>query len=111
MSLSRWQSLSLFALLASLVLASLPGSSSGEDNVDRLDRGERIPGQYIVVLKDSVADVEAAESDILARARGERLDSYRSALNGFSARFSDAELASVQSDPRVAFVSEDRVVS
>ena len=110
MSLSRWQSLSLFALLATLVLASLPGSSSGEDNADRLDRGERIPGQYIVVLKDSVTDVEAAESDILGRG-GERLDSYRSALRGFAARFSDEELAAVASDPRVAFVSEDRVVS
>ena len=75
------------------------------------DRGERIPGQYIVVFKDSVNDADGAEKEILGRTRGERLDSYRSALNGFAARFSESELAGVVDDPRVAFVSEDRVVS
>lgn len=110
MSLFRIGSFSLFALLGVIILASLPAAISGEDDAARLDQGARIPGQYIVVLKDSVTDVDAAENDIL-HGRGERLDSYRSALSGFSARFSEAELASVASDPRVAFVSEDRVVS
>lgn len=74
-------------------------------------REERIPGQYIVVFKDSVTDVETAENDIVSRVRGERLDSYRHALNGFAARISLADLETVKNDPRVAFVSEDRVVS
>lgn len=72
---------------------------------------QRIPGQYIVVLKDSVSDVEFAESEILSRTRGERIASYRSAVRGFAARFSDSEIESVKNDPRVLFVSEDRVVS
>lgn len=73
--------------------------------------GERIPNQYIVVFKDSVGDIDAAENELLARVRGEHLDSYRNALNGFAARFSDAELSTIASDPRVAFVSEDHTVS
>lgn len=75
------------------------------------ERGNRIPGQYIVVFHDSVADADAAEQEIVSRVRGERLGSYRSALTGFAARFSEAELANVVNDPRVAFVSEDREVS
>lgn len=77
----------------------------------RAERGDRVPGQYIVVFKDSVADAATAESDIVGRTRGERLDSYRYALQGFSARLSDVDLETVKNDPRVAFVSEDRVVS
>src|SRR3989344_7242004 len=73
-------------------------------------REERIPGQYIVVFKDSV-DAQAAEDDIIVRTRGERLNSYRSAISGFAARISLADLETVKNDPRVAFVSEDRVVS
>ena len=79
---------------------------------DRLTAsGSRIPGQYIVVLKDSVADVDAAESDLLGRTRGEVINSYRSALRGFSAHLPDDALAAVKSDPRVEFVSEDYAVS
>lgn len=73
--------------------------------------GERIPDQYIVVFKDSAGDLDLAEAELLARVRGERLDSYRTVMSGFSARFSDAELSRITSDPRVAFVSEDHSVS
>lgn len=71
---------------------------------------DRIPGQYIVVFKDS-ADADAAENELLVRVRGERLDSYRNVFNGFTARFSAADLDTIARDPRVAFVSEDHVVS
>lgn len=97
-----------FSIAALFVLLIAPQIIFGQD---ARERESRIPDQYIVVLKDSVADVDAAEQEIISRAHGERLDSYRNALRGFSARFSATELASVASDPRVAFVSEDRVVS
>src|SRR3989344_5560334 len=98
----------LFLAFIGLFAFSLPNTSLGQD---RTPRDERIPGQYIVVLKDSISDVDTAENELLGRVRGERLASYRSALNGFAARFSESELATVTSDPRVAFVSEDREVS
>lgn len=78
---------------------------------DRAPRGERIQGQYIVVFKDSVADVDGAENELVGRVRGERLSSYRSAFHGFAARFSESGLATIANDSRVEFVSEDREVS
>ena len=72
--------------------------------------GDRIPGQYIVVFKDSVQDADALEAELIVRIHGERMDSYRHVLQGFSARFSDAGFSQVVNDPRVAFVSEDHVV-
>jgi subtilisin len=70
---------------------------------------DKIPGSYIVVLKDGV-DADAA-SDELAAEHGLALGHvYRSALRGFSAHVPEARLARLAADSRVAFVSEDRVV-
>ena len=104
---ARFATSALFLGFIALFAFSLPGTSLGQD---RTPRGERIPNQYIVVLKDSVENVDAAENDLVGKVRGVRLSSYRSAIKGFSARFSEAELAGIASDPRVAFVSEDREV-
>ncbi len=84
---------------------------SADVREDRPARDEWVPGQYIVVLKDSVIDIDAAENDIVKNSRSERFDSYRNTIHGFAARISDAELDAVKNDPRVEFVSEDRVVS
>ncbi len=70
-----------------------------------------IPGQFIVVLNDNVDDVDAVERDIVSRTRGERINSYRTAIRGFSGRFSDKEVTAMKEDERVAFVSEDHVVT
>jgi subtilisin len=80
---------------------------------DRIARtaNERIPGQYIVVLKDSVDNLKFAEDEILSRTRGERIASYRNAVRGFAANFSEEEIENVKKDPRVLFVSEDRYLS
>src|SRR3990167_9020846 len=77
-------------LFAIFVFLTLPQLLFGEDARTREERGardERIAGQYIVVLKDSV-DADSAEKEIIERVRGERLGSYRHALTGFAARFS-----------------------
>src|SRR3989344_5107805 len=100
-------------ILILLAFLTIPQLLFGEDARAREERGardERIAGQYIVVLKDAV-DADSAEEEIIERVSGERLGSYRHALTGFAARFSESELNTVAADPRVAFVSEDRVVS
>src|SRR3989344_3679326 len=81
--------------------------------VSALEEGaeNRIPDQYIVVLNDSVADPDAVEEELVGRVRAERFLSYRHALRGFSARLSPEAVIELENDPRVAFVSEDRVVS
>src|SRR3989344_2294464 len=102
-------SMSAFALLSVLIAVLLFSgivvfaASEGEE--------VKIPGQYIVVLNDSVTDVDRAEEELTRQARGERLLSYRHALRGFSARLSPEAAAELANDPRVAFVSEDRAVS
>ena len=94
----------ILALLGSLFFT--PHSISGQGIGERA-----IAGQYIVVFNDFVTDPEAVEQEIVSSVRGERLNSYRSVISGFTARFSESELATVQHDPRVAFVSEDREVA
>ncbi len=74
------------------------------------ERDDRIPGQYIVVFKDNVTDVDGVADDLVKKHRATKLDSYRNIIKGFSGNISDAEIEKIKKDPRVAFVSEDRVV-
>jgi subtilisin family serine protease len=68
--------------------------------------GQRGHG-YIVVLKDSVADVNAVVND-QSRGSGARAKAvFRHALKGYAATLTDAQLAAVQADPRVAYVEPD----
>lgn len=70
---------------------------------------DKIPGRYIVVLKDDV-DADAATAD-LAAAHGLALGhEYRATIKGFSATVPAARLQALADDSRVAFVSEDRAV-
>jgi subtilisin family serine protease len=101
----------LVAVGVVLVASATPAFASLNERSERAVREGHIPGQYIVVFKDSVTDADGAEASILSGVRGEKIDSYRYAVRGFSARFSDEDVADVKNDPRVLFVSEDREVS
>jgi subtilisin len=83
-------------------------------------KGDVIPGRYIVVLKDSkgqitsqgnaqypeqVSSQMAQENEV-----GEVTHTYDSALKGFAAKIPEGQVDDVRSDPRVAFVAEDRQV-
>jgi subtilisin family serine protease len=68
-------------------------------------------GRYIVVFKNTVAHPAAA-----AEAQAKRSDSkvsfvYRSALKGYSARIPADQVASLRSNPNVAYVVRDTKVS
>ncbi|ADV66854.1 S8 family peptidase [Deinococcus maricopensis] len=75
-----------------------------------------IPGQYIVVLKDGASSVRAQSagqlvSDLGLEAAGVSvLQVYSTALNGFAAKLSDANLAKLKSNSAVAYVEQDQVV-
>jgi len=76
-----------------------------------LRAGEVVPDQYIVVLHDWV-DRPAVEANIMALQHGlGLLHVYEHALKGFAAVIPAARLDSLRNDARVAFISEDRVVS
>jgi subtilisin len=65
-----------------------------------------IPGQYIVVLKDS-ADPGAVAKDHAKKDDAAVGHVFRSALNGYSAKIPDSKIDDVRNDPRVASVTED----
>lgn len=92
------------------VSVAIFGASASFVTSARGDDGRVIPGQYIVVLKDD-ADPDVAISDIERRHGLGHLFSYRSALKGFAATIPQERLEKVKADPRVAFVSEDRIVT
>jgi subtilisin family serine protease len=74
---------------------------------------DRIPGQYVVVLKEDLPgpDVAAAAAD-LARAHGGTVrHTYSHALKGFSAYLSEQAAAALARNPRVEYVAEDGEVS
>lgn len=109
----RFVAVALGAALIALSTAALadPGGGNG-----RADGGQAIPlrpsgpipGQYIVVLKDDVANAAAAAQG-LARAHGLRLGFvYGRALKGFSAQVPERALAGLQRDPRVAYIEADQ---
>ena len=95
-------------LLVVVLLASLMGRASAAPAASRPDV---IPGQYIVVFNDSVSNPEAVADEMAQQHGLGLLNKYNHALSGFAAVIPDARLEAVRSDPRVQFVSEDRIIT
>jgi subtilisin family serine protease len=111
------KTLVLFALVAVSVAAVILTAVNGQDTKGpkfrRLRAEQRIPNQYIVVLKDSVADVDSEAIRLARDFGGDRAggQTYHSALKGFSVRMPEEQALRLANDPRVAFVEEDGVVN
>src|SRR5207245_709602 len=73
--------------------------------------GAEIPGQYIVVFRDTVPDPVALTQSLVKAQGDKRLHTYTSALKGFAARLSDATVAALRRDPLVAYVEPDQRVT
>src|SRR2546430_1840241 len=92
--------------------ASTPFQPEPHDGASRV-----VPGQYIVVFRDTVADpvalaqsrVGPAQSGVNAPG-GALLHTYSNALKGFAARLPDAAVTTLWQDPRVAYVEPDQEV-
>jgi subtilisin family serine protease len=84
------------AMLAAAFIA-LPGQAASGQGSQR----------YIVVLKDSVANVDAAVAEQSRRSGAAAQAVFRHALKGYVATLTDAQLARVTADPRVSFVEAD----
>lgn len=100
----------IIALVLTITVAAGGINFNFSNAKERNSSEDRIPGQYIVVFKDSVADPEAETQDMIKKHRAGHLQTYRNVLKGFAATMSDAEADAIKKDPRVQFVSEDRVV-
>lgn len=69
-----------------------------------------IKGQYIVVFKNNVSDVDGTVNRV-SRGRGLGiLQRYHSALKGFAATIPAAALPSIEKSPYVAYVAQDQEV-
>ena len=71
---------------------------------------QKIPNQYIVVLKNNVVDPETVANDMALKHGLGKGQIYGHALKGFSAVIPDAVLEKVRNDPRVSLVEQDQVV-
>src|SRR5437879_12804244 len=74
----------------------------------RYDATGVIPGQYIVVFRDSVADPVGLAQSLVNAQGGTLLHSYTRALKGFAARLPDAAVAALRQDALIAYVEPDR---
>ncbi len=109
---SKLSSTSLVLVLAALALA--PAGALAQTTAPPSGAGQpgAIPGDYLVVMKSAAGDAAKERTKNKARARGGRVSrDYRQALNGYAASLPPAALAEVRSDPDVAYVEPDRVVS
>ncbi|HEY2963183.1 MAG TPA: S8 family peptidase, partial [Pyrinomonadaceae bacterium] len=110
--------IALFALVAMSVAVVVLTAVHGQDSNPGLGKfrrqraDKRIPDQYIVVLKNNVADVESEAVRLSRDFGGDRQGghTYEHAIKGFSVRLPEERAAKLAEDPRVAFVEEDGVV-
>ena len=111
------KTLAVFALVAIsvavIVLTAVHGQNNGGGKFRRLSKDKKIANQYIVVLKDDVADVDGVAHRLARDFGGDRSNgqTYHRALKGFSVRMNEQQALRLADDPQVAFVEEDGVVS
>ena len=70
---------------------------------------ERIPGRYIVILKESQPMASIA-SEMTHYHGGKVLRRYQRALNGFAVELTEERMHALAQDPRIAYIEADRVV-
>jgi subtilisin family serine protease len=70
-------------------------------------QADTIPGQYIVLLKKDVKDVDAATDELMWNRRSAIQQTYRYALKGFAAKLDKAQADSLRHNPKVALVQPD----
>jgi len=111
------KTLAVFALVAIsvavVVLTAVHGQNNNGNKFRRLRADKKIANQYIVVLKDDVADVDGEAHRLSRDFGGDRNNgqTYHRALKGFSVRMNEQQAQRLADDPRVAFVEEDGIVS
>jgi subtilisin family serine protease len=70
---------------------------------------EYVPGSYIVVMKESVADVDKDVDEIGQQYSFKADFRYKHALKGFAGKLSAAAVEALRNDPRVAYIEQDQI--
>jgi subtilisin family serine protease len=71
--------------------------------------GKYIDGAYIVVLKQSVGNVDGPVNDIIQRFSIKADFRYQHALKGFAGKLPQAVVDALRADPRVAYIEQDQL--
>jgi subtilisin family serine protease len=90
--------------------ATSPALARGAES-ESPQAGRPIPGQYIVVFRDDVADVDGKVQEKVRKANGRLKHAYKAALKGFAGELSDEAAAALRADPDVAYVEQDQEVT
>ncbi len=67
-----------------------------------------IPGQYIIVLKEGVSDVDREANNMGKKYGGKEEHRFKAAIRGFSGKYSKTEIEALRADPNVAYVEQDQ---
>ena len=113
MAFARKALVGLVAVAAVALTATAAGAQGAApsplpDPISRPDNP--VPGQYIVTLRTNL-DAVPGVADLLSRLHGGQvLQTYQSAMRGFSVRMTDAQAQVLAHDPRVEAVEQDGYV-
>jgi len=108
-SAARIVALALLTALAACETLSNPAQQTPETRNGSAAAGA-VPGQYIVVFQNNVADPATVAGDLVNAVGGSLLRVYTSALKGFAARLSAPAAAALQTNPLVASVEADQIM-
>ena len=106
---ARFSALALLVVFVACESASNPAQPASE-LIDQATAGEAVPGQYIVVFQNSVADPASVATELVNTAGGSLLHVYTSAIKGFAARLPAPATDALGRNPLVASVEGDQVM-
>ena len=90
--------------------ASRPVDTGSNETATQRTGPEVVPGQYIVVFSDGVADPASVATALVRSLGGTMLHIYTNAIKGFAARLPTGAVDGLRQNPLVAFVEPDEVI-
>ena len=110
-SFARLLTLSVYAAALAIAAPVALAQAAEPPAAHPYAQSKPVPGRYIVVFRDGVAN-PAAEAATLVRGLGGQLHhTYTSALKGFAASLPDAALQGIRNNPNVDYIEQDQTVS
>ncbi len=101
----------MFPLFLCLLLVLVPMLSAAEDgDLVPKPKGIKIPGQYIVMLKDG-ADAAAIANEITAKNKGKVSMLFQHVLHGMTVKMDDMQAMMLRFNPNVEGVFQDEEVT